>query len=100
MPSASQKTWSRSKATSPQSWSISPTMAEAETHSRAERIEIRTQRGFQEEFLSTPADIAIGGGAAGAGKSFALLLEAARHVGVRGYGATIFRRTYPQITNE
>jgi len=29
-------------------------------------IKIRPQKGFQEAFLSSPADILIGGGAAGA----------------------------------
>lgn len=55
------------------------------------------QSGPQTAFLDTTADIAIYGGAAGAGKTFALLLEAARHRTVRGFGAVIFRRTYPQI---
>lgn len=62
--------------------------------------EIRPQPGFQEKFLSTSADIAIGGGAAGASKSFGLLLEATRHVQNPGWGPVIFRRTMPQIKNE
>lgn len=67
----------------------------------AERpTEIRAQEGAQEAFLSTEADIAVYGGAAGSGKSFALLMEALRHTKVPGFGAVIFRRTYPQITNE
>ncbi len=61
--------------------------------------EIRPQKGFQERFLSTKADIAIGGGSAGGGKTFALLLESLRHVGNSGYGGVIFRRTTPQIMN-
>lgn len=63
-------------------------------------IEIRPQAGSQEAFLSTPADIAVYGGAAGSGKTFALLLEALRHIHNPEFGAVIFRRTYPQITNE
>lgn len=63
--------------------------------------EIRPQEGFQMDFLSTPADIAIGGGAAGAGKTFALLLEPLRHINtVKGFGGVIFRRTSPQIRAE
>ncbi len=40
------------------------------------------------------------GGAAGGGKTWALLLEAMRHTRNPDYGAVIFRRTSPQITNE
>lgn len=50
------------------------------------------------DFLSSAADIVIGGGAAGAGKTFALLLEFMRNMETPGFGGTIFRRTYPQIT--
>lgn len=62
-----------------------------------DRQEIRPQPGFQTAFLSSPADIVIGGGAAGAGKSYALLMEALRYVGNPKYRAVIFRRTMPQI---
>ncbi|TXH52462.1 MAG: terminase [Desulfurellales bacterium] len=54
----------------------------------------------QELFLATPADIAIFGGGAGGGKSWALLLEPLRHVHNGRFGAVIFRRTYPQIASE
>jgi predicted phage terminase large subunit-like protein len=63
-------------------------------------MEVRPQPGPQTQFLSTPADIAIYGGAAGGGKSFGLLMEALRHVDNPGYGATIFRRTYAQIKQQ
>jgi predicted phage terminase large subunit-like protein len=59
---------------------------------------IRPQPGAQELFLSLGADVALYGGAAGGGKSFALLLEPLRYRTVPNFGATIFRRTYPQIT--
>lgn len=65
-----------------------------------ELTEIRPQPGPQEAFLATPADIAIYGGAAGGGKSWALLIEALRHTDNPDFGAVIFRRTYTQITNE
>lgn len=58
------------------------------------------QEGPQEDFLSTPADIAIYGGAAGGGKSYGLLLEPLRHRHVKGFGAVIFRRNATQVTNE
>lgn len=57
------------------------------------------QAGPQEAFAATPADIAIYGGAAFGGKSMALLMEALRHVHRQGFGAVIFRRTYPEIHN-
>jgi len=62
--------------------------------------EIKPQPGPQEAFLATPADIGIYGGAAYGGKTYALLMEPLRHIGVQGFGGTIFRRTSPQITNE
>jgi len=43
--------------------------------------EIRPQAGAQERFLASTADIAIYGGAAGGGKSFALPMEPLRHIG-------------------
>lgn len=62
---------------------------------------IRPQVGFQTNFLRSSADIVIGGGAAGAGKSYALLMAPLRWMStVKGFGATIFRRTYPQIRAE
>ena len=64
-----------------------------------QRQHIAPQPGFQAAFLSSPADVVIGGGAAGAGKSYALLMEALRYVGNPGFQAVIFRRTTPQIKN-
>ena len=61
---------------------------------------LRPQPGPQEIFLSCPADIAIYGGAAGGGKSYALLLECLRHVGNPNFGAVIFRRQSTQIMAE
>ncbi|HDS00475.1 MAG TPA: terminase [candidate division Zixibacteria bacterium] len=65
-----------------------------------EVIRYSPQPGPQEEFLKTPADIAIYGGAAGGGKTWALLYEALRWVEVSNYGAVIFRREYTQIRAE
>lgn len=61
---------------------------------------IRPQEGYQMMALSSPADIVIGGGAAGVGKTFTLLLEPLRHKDVKGFGTVIFRRTSPQIKAE
>lgn len=60
-------------------------------------ITIRPQSGPQEKFLSTNADIAIYGGAAGGGKTYALLIEPLRYKDVAGYKAVIFRHEYMQI---
>lgn len=61
---------------------------------------IRPQPGPQEAFLASSADIVIYGGGAGGGKTWALLMEGARHSGIKGFGAVIFRRQSVQITNE
>jgi len=62
---------------------------------------IRPQQGFQTKFLSSRADIVFGGSGAGVGKTYSLLLEPLRHITtVKGFGAVVFRRTTPQITNE
>lgn len=51
-------------------------------------------------FLSSTADVCVYGGAAGGGKTWALLLEPLYHVHNPEFSCVIFRRTYPQITNE
>ena len=61
---------------------------------------ISAQKGYQTKVLSSSADIVISGGAAGLGKTFALLLEFTRHIYNKKWGGVIFRRTTPQITNE
>jgi len=64
------------------------------------RRAIAPQKGPQERFLSTSADICIYGGAAGGGKTYALLLNPLRHKDVKGFGAVIFRKNSIQIYNE
>lgn len=65
----------------------------------SERIEIKPQPGPQEDFLSTEADIAFYGGAAGGGKSYALLIDPLRHIENREFRGVIFRREVPMILN-
>ena len=62
--------------------------------------QFQPHEGPQKRFLDTKAEIALYGGQAGGGKTWALLVEAARHIQTPRYGAVIFRRTSPQITNE
>lgn len=64
-----------------------------------EVIAIRPQPGPQTQFLSSAADICVYGGAAGGGKTWALLLEPLRHINNRKFSCVTFRRTYPQIRN-
>lgn len=61
---------------------------------------IRPQPGPQERFLASSADIAIYGGSAGGGKTWALLLEPLRHIANPEFGAVFFRRNTTQIRNE
>lgn len=63
-------------------------------------IKLKAQDGPQTQFLSTSADIAIYGGAAGGGKSFGLLLDPLRHFENPDFGGVIFRKTSVQVRNE
>lgn len=68
------------------------------TKQTKQEVVIEPQPGPQTMFLTTSADIAGYGGAAGGGKSFGLLLESLRHINNAGFNWVIFRRTYPMIT--
>ena len=61
---------------------------------------ISAQPGPQTDFLRSPADICIYGGAAGGGKTVGLIFEPLRHATrVANFTAVFFRRSTPQITN-
>ncbi len=59
---------------------------------------IMPQPGPQTLASSCPADIILFGGQAGGGKSFWLVMEAARHISVHNYAGVLMRRTMPEIT--
>jgi predicted phage terminase large subunit-like protein len=66
-------------------------------------INVTPHQGRQMMFLGTKADIAIYGGAAGGGKTWSLLYDPLKWIigkPIKGFSATIFRRTYPQITSQ
>lgn len=62
-------------------------------------MRIEAQPGPQSDFLACSADIAIYGGAAGGGKTFALLIEPLRHYHNERFAGVIFRRSTVQIRN-
>lgn len=60
---------------------------------------IRPQKGPQEMFLRSSADIAFYGGGAGGGKTFSLILNTLYEKNNPNYNAIIFRRSSPQVLN-
>lgn len=63
-----------------------------------EPLYLTPQPGPQTAFMCSSADIVIYGGAAGGGKTFALLLEGLRHKDIAGFSGVVFRKNYAQIT--
>lgn len=66
----------------------------------AEVVQIGPQPGPQTEFLSTKADIAVYGGAAGSGKTYGILLEPLRHLYNKNFSTLILRRNSTMIRNQ
>lgn len=62
-------------------------------------LSIEPQPGGQQQFFDTTADIAIFGGKAGAGKTWAIVNEPLLHIHDPEYTCVTFRRTSPQIKN-
>ena len=63
-------------------------------------MNISPQPGPQTQFLESTAHTVIFGGAAGGGKSFALLLEPLRHFNNSKFRGLIFRKNSTQIRNQ
>lgn len=71
-----------------------------EVNGPKESMVIRPQAGKQEMFLNCPADVAIYGGAAGGGKSWALAYDPGINaMRFPGFTGAVFRRTTPMLTN-
>jgi hypothetical protein len=62
-----------------------------------EREQIRPHPGPQTEFLSAPEQEVLYGGAAGGGKSFAMLLDPLRHVDNGKFFGVLLRRTTDEL---
>jgi predicted phage terminase large subunit-like protein len=82
--------------------STSPTTAAADVEKpqqRREELALEPQPGPQATFLEADTDIAIYGGAAGGGKTYALLLQPLAHRDEPDFSAVFFRRTTVQVRN-
>lgn len=66
---------------------------------RKEQVNIIAQAGGQENLLSSPADITIGGGCRGGSKSYSLLLEALKDAQTKNFRALILRNEKPDLTD-
>lgn len=64
-----------------------------------QKVKFGPQPGFQWSFLASEADITIGGGAAGCGKTYAEILAPLRNINVDGFTSVFFRRTNVQVKN-
>ena len=69
-----------------------------ETPSKSiKRVIFTPQKGKQEQFLSSSADICLYGGGAGGGKTAGIMGESMRHIYHPKFTCSIFRRTYTEI---
>ena len=63
----------------------------------SEKRVLQPQKGPQERFLATSADICVYGGSAGGGKTYGILLDPLRHKNTKRYSAVFFRKHNVQI---
>jgi phage terminase large subunit-like protein len=68
------------------------------TQATTETVIFAPQPGPQEAFMASTADIAILGGSAGGGKTFAVLLWLAALSSIKDFCAVVFRRVAPDLT--
>lgn len=73
-------------------------MEETQPQTSQPDIVFKPQPGPQEIFLGTDADIAIYGGSAGSGKTYALLLDPLRFAENEEFNGVIFRRLSTDVT--
>jgi hypothetical protein len=82
----------------------SPTTAKSDDPEKREdkaanQLLFKPQKGPQTKFMQSRADIAIYGGAAGGGKTWALLLQPIKHSANPEFSAVFFRRSTVQVRN-
>ena len=69
----------------------------AKAKKKKQKAVLSPQKGSQEDFINAKAEITFYGGAAGSGKSHALLLEPLQHLNDPNYNCVFFRRTTAQL---
>ena len=69
----------------------------AKSKQKKQKTVLSPQKGSQEDFINAKAEITFYGGAAGSGKSHALLLEPLQHLNDPNYNCVFFRRTTAQL---
>lgn len=76
---------------------LSPNSTEYKVNPQSEEVIFKPQAGKQTAFLSSSADICIYGGAAGGGKTFALLMETVRYTSNGDFSCIVLRRSKAQV---
>ena len=77
--------------------SLTPNTNQLQINPKSEEVIFQAQEGKQTAFLSSSADICIYGGAAGGGKTFALLMETVRFTENPDFSCIVLRRSKQQV---